>query len=244
MTRSAEGLPPVVSTSIIAYMAGENKIYTYPHQNILYYRTVNKNAKHLLLLLLLGVYSFASAQVIKEDTAVQRPFFAAKKFDSKFYAGFEAIPTQILKTKAAMNLGFNLNWVVNHQFVLSAKYYLLTTPLNIATRVSGATAADTIHLAHHSAGLAFSYILFYNKKFSFQPELYAGWGYIKYSYKNTDYKQHFGVIVPAVYGVYNAHKNVRIGIGLNYRFTAGATLLKNADLSGVGGVVFLRVGTF
>lgn len=225
-------------------MAGENKIYTYPHQNILYYRTVNKNARHFILLLLLGVYSIAKAQVIKEDTARQKPFFAAKKFDSKFYAGFEAIPTQILKKKAAMNLGFNLNWVVNHRFVLSAKYYLLTTPLNVAEKIPNAASTDTIRLTHHSAGLAFSYILFHNKKFSFQPELYAGWGYLKYSFNGSNFHRHFGVIVPAVYGVYNAHKNVRIGIGLNYRFTAGATLLKDADLSGVGGVVFLRVGTF
>lgn len=211
--------------------------------NILYYRGVNTCAKYFCLLLLLTATYLASAQVIKEDTTTNAPFFAAKKFDSKFNVGFEAIPTQILKTKAAMNLGFNLNWVVNHKYVVSAKYYVLTTPVNVRPLVEP-NRTDTINLTHHSAGLAFSYILFHNKKFSFQPELYAGWGFLKYGYSGGNYYRHFGVIVPAVYGVYNAHKNVRLGIGLNYRLTAGAILIKDSQLSGVGGVVFLRVGTF
>lgn len=186
----------------------------------------------------------ASAQLMREDTTTNEPFFAAKKFDSKFYAGFEAIPTQILKTKGAMNLGLNLNWVVNHKYVVSAKYMVLTTPVNVQSRVVPDSTGDTIKLQFHSAGLAFSYILFSNKKFSFQPELYAGWAILKYDYNGGKYYRHFGVIQPAVYGVYNATKNFRFGVGLNYRLALGPKLLSTADMSGVGGVVFIRVGTF
>jgi hypothetical protein len=187
----------------------------------------------------------AGAQVMKEDTTTNEPFFAAKKFDSKCYVGFEAIPTQILKTRAAMNLGFSLNWVINHKFVLSAKYHMLTTPVNIADQIEP-VRTDTVRLVHHFAGLAFGYIIFHQKKFSLQPELAAGWGAVKYTYADQTYRKDFAVIIPAFYGVYNATKHFRFGFGLNYRLTAGAKFngLTDADLSGIGGVVFLRVGTF
>lgn len=206
---------------------------------------MNKGAKYWLVLVLCGVYFLAGAQVITEDTSHNEPFFKARKFDSKCYAGFEAIPTQILKTKAAMNLGLGLNWVINHKYVVSAKYHVLTTPLNIRQKVEPATT-DSIKLTHHFAGLAFSYILFAQKKFSFQPELAVGWGAAKYVYQNKTYRKDFAVLIPAVYGVYNATKYFRLGVGLNYRLALGGKLngLTDADLSGVGGVVFIRVGTF
>ena len=201
--------------------------------------------KCFLFLVMVCSYQFVHAQVITEDTTTHEAFFAAKKFDSKCYVGFEGTATQILKTKAAMNLGLSLNWVINHKFVVSAKYHVLTTPVNIQSKVAE-TATDTIHLTQHFAGLGFSYILFSNKKFSFQPELTVGWGAAKYSFQNKTYRKDYAVILPAVYGIYNATKNFRFGVGLNYRLTAGGAMngLKDSDLSGVGGVVFIRVGTF
>jgi hypothetical protein len=206
---------------------------------------VNPSFKYLLLFLLVSAFNEANAQVLKEDTTTNQPFFAAKNFDSKCYVGFEAIPTQILKTKAAMNLGFSLNWVINHKFVLSAKYHGLTTPVNIVGNIEP-VLTDTVHLVHHFAGLAFSYIILHNKKFSLQPELAAGWGGIKYVRDEQTFRKDFAVIIPAFYGVYNATKHFRFGFGLNYRLTVGGKFngLTDADLSGIGGVVFLRVGTF
>jgi len=214
--------------------------------NILYYRGVNKLAKYSYLLLLLCVNYFAEAQVITEDTTTRTPFFAAKKFDSKCYVGFEGTATQILKNKAGMNLGLSLNWVINHKYVISAKYHVLTTPLNIQGKVEPNNSSDTIRLTHHFAGLGFSYLLFDKNKFSFQPELTVGWGSAKYSFQSKTYRKDFAVILPAVYGIYNATKYFRFGVGLNYRLAIGGSLngLKDADLSGVGGVVFIRVGTF
>ena len=215
-------------------------------RNILYYRGVNKAFHYsLLLLLLICSTHFLQAQVMVEDTTTHGPFFAAKKFNSKCYVGFEGTATQILKTKAALNLGLSLNWVINHKFVVSAKYHVLTSPLNIQPKVAE-TSTDTIRLTQHFAGLAFSYIFFNNKKFSLQPELAVGWGAAKYSHLNKTYRKDYAVILPALYGVYNATKYFRFGLGLNYRVAAGANLngLSSADLSGVGGVIFIRVGTF
>lgn len=199
-----------------------------------------------MLLLALCCSGLMYAQVMTEDTSTHEAFFAAKKFDSKCYVGFEGTATQILKTKAAMNLGLSLNWVINHKFVVSAKYQVLTTPVNIQTIVAPDHNSDTIRPTQHFAGLAFSYVLFAAKKFSLQPELAVGWGAVKYTLQTKTYHKDYAVILPAVYGVYNASKHFRFGLGLNYRLTAGGALngLKDSHLSGVGGMVFIRVGTF
>ena len=183
---------------------------------------------------------------MREDTTTNKAFFAASKFNSKCYVGAEMVVSQILKTKAAMVTGLSLNWVLNHKYVVSAKYHLLTTPVNIQSFVRPDYPAETYNITHHFAGLGFSYLLFPDKKFSFQPELAAGWGVVKYDYITEKRRKDFAVIIPAVYGVWNAHKYFRMGVGLNYRATAGAKLsgLKDGDLSGVGGIVFFRVGTF
>lgn len=198
-------------------------------------------------LLLVAVFAcfFAQAQLMEEDTARNEPFFKAKKFDSKCFVGFEASAGQYLKKKAGMNLGFSLNWVINHKFVVSAKYHTLTTPLNVRYLVAP-DRTDSISLNHHFAGLGFSYILFDSKKFSFQPELSGGWASVKFKRGNGTFRKDFGLIIPAVYGTYNASKHFRFGIGLNYRLAIAAAYegLSSADISGVSGVVFIRIGTF
>ena len=145
-----------------------------------------------------------------------------------------------------MNLGFSLNWVINHKYVVTARYNVLTTPVDIREKIAPGQVIDPVNLVQHFAGLGFSYILFEQKKFSFQPELTVGWGAIKYKEGTITSRKDFAVMVPAVYGVYNCTKNFRFGLGLNYRITAGGKLngLKDGDLSGIGGLVFIRVGTF
>ena len=204
---------------------------------------MNKFIHYFLLLPAVCSFYFADSQIIAEDTSSQAAFFAAKRFDSKCNVGIEASATQILKKNAGLNLGLNLNWVINHKFVVSAKYHVLTTPVNIE-RIIAPEKTDTVLLQHHFAGLGFSYIVFHNKKFSLQPELVAGWG--SASYNDKKFRKDFAVILPAVYGIYNASKYFRLGIGLNYRATIGCSLngLKDADLSGIAGVIFMRVGTF
>lgn len=206
---------------------------------------MNQRLQYCLVLLLLFLGYSGKAQVFTEDTTTRAPFFAAKKFDSKCFVGIEAVPTQILKNKAAMNTGLSLNWVINHRFVVSAKYYVLTTPVNIAGSLEP-VRTDTVNLFHQSAALAFGYIFFDKKRFSLHPELTVGWGMAKYTLLAKTSRSDFAVIIPAVYGVYNASRYFRLGLGLNYRATAGVSLngLKSSDLSGVSGVVFIRVGTF
>lgn len=208
-----------------------------------YTRTVKQG----LLLILVFVALGASAQVLEEDTTTNAPFFAAQKFKSSCYVGVEAHVGQVMKNQAGMLVGFNLNWVVNHKFVVSARYQNLTTRHDIHTTVVPYNN-NPVYLLHHMAGLGFSYILFSDKRFSFQPELSGGWISAKFEHPTDVYqRKDGGFVMPAVYGIFNATKYFRLGVGLNYRAVIGPSFfgfdpMKN--LSGVSGVVFFRIGTF
>jgi hypothetical protein len=206
---------------------------------------MNSTAKYIVLLLLAFAGLRASAQIMDEDTSTNQPFFKASKFNSKCYVGLDASAVQILKTKAAGNFGANLNWVINHKFVVSAIYEELGSPTQIQ-KIVRPGETDTITLHHRYVGLGFSYIAFHKKLFSLQPGLSAGWGHIQYNFNNENYHQNFAEIIPAVSATYNCSKYFRVGLGLNYRIAAGVNLngLKSADISGIGGVVFIKVGTF
>ena len=202
--------------------------------------------KYIALLLLALTGLSTTAQVLDEDTTTNQPFFKATKFNSKCYVGLDGSAVQVLKTKAGGYFGANLNWVINHKFVISAIYEELGSPTQIQKIVTPQESNDTIRLVHRYVGLGFSYIAFDKKLFSLQPGLSAGWGYIQYSYNNESYHQNFAEIVPSVSATYNYTKYFRVGLGLNYRIAAAVNLngLKSGDISGVGGVVFIKVGTF
>src|SRR5580704_4652136 len=193
-------------------------------------------------LLLLFSSHYVCGQVLTEDTSTREPFFKASKFNSKGFVAAEGTVTQALKTKAAMNTAFSLNWVINHKFVVTADYYILSTPVNIKNLVEPGFDS-TISLFHQFAGLGFGYIVFDNKLFSFQPDLVGGWGMAKFTFNKTTYRSNFGDIIPALYGIYNASKIVRLGVVINYRAAIGASLngLKSSDISGMGGGIFIRV---
>ena len=202
--------------------------------------------KYLWFILFIGGALQVSAQILEEDTTTNEPFFKARKFDSKCYVGFDGTASQVLKNQAAMYLGVSLNWVINHKFVVTARYTGITTPINVQKIVVPDHAEATVRLNNQFAGLGFSYILLHDKMFSVQPEVTAGWASVRYDFSNATYRKDFGEVIPAVYGIYNASQYFRFGLGINYRIAIGATLngLKSADVSGLSGIFFIRVGTF
>lgn len=206
----------------------------------------NRAVKSLWVVLFSVITLSASAQLMLEDTTTNEPFFKAKKFNSRAYVGVDAGVGQVYKGKAGMNIGFSLNWVINHKFVVSARYQTPTTQINVQPTVVP-YYSNPVYLKHHFAGLAFSYIFFEKKMFSLQPELCAGWASAKFEWPKDLYQRRdWGAVIPAVYGIYNATPYFRLGAGLSYKAVFGPQLfgLKAMDLSGVSGLIFFRVGTF
>jgi hypothetical protein len=196
----------------------------------------------LALLLFVFVASCACAQ--DEDTT-QKPFFYSKKFVSTAYVQAGVAATHMVGSAAATT-HFSLHWVINHKYVVGANYHILSSRENI-TKLTYPDAKEQIYLTHNFAGLSFGYILFHDKKFSLQPELAAGWSNIRFTQFDTvTTKRNLAGIIPAVYGIWNATHIFRIGVGLNYRLIVGEPFkeLKTQNLSGVGGMVFLRFGKF
>lgn len=193
---------------------------------------------------MLGVSSFA--QVLEEDTSHNEPFFKFNKFDSKCNLGIEGTATYILRKQAVMNLGFNFNWVINHKYVVIAKYHVLTSPVDVQPIVAPEFPDEVINLSHNYGGLGFGYVLFHDKAFSLEPELTAGWANVKYKVEHALYRKNFAMIIPAFSAIYNCSKYFRFGLGVNYQGAAGCKSngLKDADLSSFGGYLFMRIGTF
>jgi hypothetical protein len=56
----------------------------------------------------------------------------------------------------------------------------------------------------------------------------------------------YGIVIPSVNAIWNAHKNFRVGAGVGARAVFGQDYyrLKTYRVSGVFGGVFIRVGTF
>lgn len=200
--------------------------------------SIRKAAIVLMALLFFSFISFAQNDTIE-------PFFKAKKFESSGYVQAGVAATQMFG-KAAATSYFSLHWVVNRKFVVGANYHLLSSGNNIAPLLYP-DDKNAITAVHHFAGLSFAYIFFHDKKFSLQPELAAGWANIKYTrFDTVTTKKNYVGIIPAVYATWNATHILQVGIGLNYRLIAGDRYkdLTTKNLSGVGGLVFIRLGKF
>lgn len=188
-----------------------------------------------------------SAQVITEDTSKAEPFLKAKKFHSGAYLAAEGNISQLLVNKVGFHLGFSLNWVVQHRFVVGAKYHTMSSQNDIQRYVEPGMSSTPIPLIHHFAGLGFGYIFFHDKTFSLQPEISGGWAMARYAVDTAHRgRSDFGMIIPAVYGTYHASPYFHVGIGLSYNAAIGCHLgtLKSKDMSGMGGIIFIRVGKF
>lgn len=207
----------------------------------------------LFLLMMTSVCGSAFAQtktdstkkrepVMTIDTAKRNGFFHAKKFESGAYFGTAMYVGQLLKTKAGMHLGFELVWVVNHSITVGAQYLSLTTRPNISPYLN---RLDTLRLSHQMVGGSVGYIAFARKRFSLHPEVAGGWSVTRYNLHGKLY-DNGGYVMPSVKGLFNAHKFFRIGAGLQYMAVFGANVkgFQRNTLSGFGGQIFLRVGTF
>jgi hypothetical protein len=149
--------------------------------------------------------------------------------------------------------GIGVNWVINYKYYIGVRYNLLSTPVNVVKLLPLIDKSGKVGASHQSASLNFGYIAFAKKRFSVNPEISVGWADCKFvqpadGLGNPSAEKHFnyGIVIPSVNAIWNAHKNFRLGAGVGARAVFGQDYyrLKTYRVSGVFGGVFIRVGTF
>lgn len=200
---------------------------------------------------LLFSFLFCLSAYSQQDS-VQKPFFYAKKFHSAFFVQFEGQGAYVFN-KVSMISGIGVNWVINYKYYIGVRYNLLSTPVNVVKLLPLIDKSGKVGASHQSASLNFGYIAFAKKRFSVNPELSVGWADCKFiqpadGLGNPSVEKHFnyGIVIPSVNAIWNAHKNIRLGAGVGARAVFGQDYyrLKTYRVSGVFGGVFIRVGTF
>ncbi len=151
--------------------------------------------------------------------------------------------SQTLKS-AAMYTTFSACWLFPKQYYIGILYQKLTSEEALNKFVPN-TSKDDIILEHQNAGIKAGYIVFANKRLSFNPEASVNWAMVKYQYPvGAIYRYNFMVVEPSLNMLINLHKNLAAGIGLSYRINAGLRLngLNSNDLNGFTGRLFIRYG--
>jgi hypothetical protein len=202
--------------------------------------------------LILICFFFASNLFAQADSVkiVSDSSKALKKSTANFFVQFEGEGAYIFK-QAAMISGASINLLLNKKFYVGAKYSIASTPIRTAVYNFDETI-DPLNpnsrVYYQSATINFGYILFHDKKISFNPELGLGWGEIRKPADSNGgiVKLNHGVALPSLNALWNAHKNFRLGVTAGGRIAYGQNfqLLQSFHASGFYGGVFFRIGRF
>lgn len=200
-----------------------------------------------ITIIFLLIAALTKSQIITEAPDSVDKLFSFKKIKSAAYVQFDASVAMVAK-KAAMFTGVNLGWILQNKFVVNVfRWEMLTTRHDTTGMLSGDYTKGKF-LRYSYMGWGFGYIFFNNKKFSLHPEINGGINLypIYPNGRRKTYAVGYGTIIPSIQAVFNAHKNFRLGIFINYRQVIGASKIGIPDknLSGPGGGIFLRFGTF
>lgn len=203
--------------------------------------------KFILLFFLASCLSAFSQQ-----DSVQKPFFYAKKFHSAFFVQFEGQGAYVFN-KVSLISGVSVNWVINYNYYIGLRYTILSTPVNVIKLLPIIDKRGKVGANHQSASFNFGYIAFAKKRFSLNPEVSVGWADCKFTQPadglgNPEVNKRFnyGIVIPSINAIWNAHKNFRLGAGVGARAVFGDDYyrLKTYRVGGVFGGLFIRVGTF
>lgn len=149
--------------------------------------------------------------------------------------------------EGATNIDFSVNWLVGK------KYYLGFVFQQLASYETGSQYIDSLAIfqegiiKQQNIGLRFGYVFFEDSKIaSFSPDISGGWSGLRWEGEAPKEREHFGFISPALKGVFNVSDFFRIGAQLNYRAYIGldSPSLTSKELNGLGGGIFLRIGSF
>lgn len=176
---------------------------------------------------------YPAKDTIRKKSKLHHSFFI--QADGSFYS---------MLGKPAAFTEFNINWLINKKYYIGAKCQLLSSKIDIQKKLYYETAA--VYPSHVCALLNLGIIFFQQKKFSLNPELSLGWANLKFHSSTAKVTNNYGCGVLAINGVWNAHKNIRIGIGVGGKVVIGQRYegLKAYEMSGGFGHIFIRVGKF
>ena len=148
----------------------------------------------------------------------------------------------------AVFFGGQGGWIINHSLVIGGGGYGLTNDI----KADISDPDNELFLNFGYGGFLLEYIINSRKMFHFTCNTLIGAGGVSYKEKNyrdpgsSDDSDSFFVIEPGANIMLNFHENIRVGIGVSYRYVRGVDYakLKDSDLSGVTGVITFKFGAF
>lgn len=185
-------------------------------------------------------------------------------YDGKIVSGWYGSPVfkiGQIHDQTGYFLGAEGGWIINHQFVIGAKGYMLVNPVEVA-------GLQNISFGFGGGGLLLKYILKSDTLVHFDIEGMIGAGGVyndlKDSAKPHDPIAYTGdgcfILEPGANAVLNISENFRIGIGATYRLTNGLDYdaaapfqhsetggyqsLSNSDVSGFSAQLTFKYGNF
>jgi hypothetical protein len=138
-------------------------------------------------------------------------------------------------------------WIINHRLGLGGKGYGIINEVKVKD-------LQNVKLEFGCWGGLIEYIVASDKLFHLNIHSMIGAGGVRYSiidyqddHDDIDYSEDgFFVLEPGLDLVVNVNKNIRLGIGVTYRYVNGVDYedLSNSDLNGISGHIILKFGAF
>jgi len=184
---------------------------------------------------------FAQTDSLQTDTLKRKPLHHAFFIQPEGYGAY-------VFDRASMISGAGINWLINHKIYIGVRYNILSTPVNVVKLLPLIDKSGNVGASSQSASLNIGYIAYWNKRFSFNPEISVGWADAKFTDPSVNQRKvlNYAIVIPSLNGVWNAHKNFRVGASIGARAVFGENYyrIKSYRVGGIFGGIFLRVGKF
>lgn len=170
--------------------------------------------------------------------------------------GAPVIKFSEINDQNSLLIGARGGWIVNHSLVLGAGMYGLASNITVDATDGNVIDKNAENLHFMYGGIELEYVFSSMEVFHVSVYTLIGLGRLSINnYENgidADYydSHHAGnsffVAEPAANLLVNVTNYFRVGLGIGYRFTAGANYqtLTDEKISGISGVLTLKFGSF
>ena len=165
------------------------------------------------------------------------------------HGGFGAPVVKLteIDSRFGVLVGGRGGWIINGSVVIGGGGYGLANVANFEHRMNGAGDPGGLEMAY--GGLELGYVHRPDELVHVSVGLLIGAGGVVWNPDGPSGNQAddaFFVAEPELDVVLNATRFLRVALGVSYRLTRGVELfeLRNAELSGLAGLVVLKFGSF